>query len=121
MNEKQSKKTRKVFGGEIAWYAIFGSLWITGFVFAILGVCAYNVGKLSTNSLYDLQRRFAAFFHMDGVMDFRVVGTIAMVIAMIGILIVVFSYTSKASELEAKKRRQAERMKILMEADEEKK
>jgi hypothetical protein len=117
MEEKVKKSHRKIFKGEIVWYCIFGFLWITGLVFAILGICAFNVGKLSTNPLYELQKSFAAFFKMQGVMDFRIVGTVAMIIAMIGILIVVFSYTAKAAELEAKQRRREERMKILMESE----
>ena len=114
----ENNNKRKIYKGEIVWYSIFGALWITGLVFAVLGVCAYNVGKLSTNPIYALQKSFATFFKMDGVMDFRFVGTVAMVIAMIGVLIVVFSYSNKAVQEAAKKRRHEERMRILMESDE---
>lgn len=120
MEETNKKSSRQIFKGEIVWYCIFGAIWVTGFVFAILGICAFNVGKLSTNPLYALQKSFASFFKMQGVMDFRIVGTVAMIIAMIGVLIVVFSYTAKTVELEAKKRRHEERMRILMESDQEK-
>lgn len=120
MSENVNSSKRKLFVGEIVWLSIFGAIWIVGFVFAILGVCAYNVGKLSTNSLYSLQKSFASFFGMDGVMDFRIVGTAAMILAMIGLLIVIFYYTNKAVQEENKKRRYEERMRILMESDEQK-
>lgn len=115
----QEKKTkRKPFTSEIVLYSIFGAIWIVGFVFAILGVCAYNVGKLSENDLYALQKSFASFFHMNGVMDFRLWGSLLMVVSMIAFLIAIAAYSNKAEQEEAKERRRAERMRILMEADE---
>ncbi len=117
--EKTDKK-RKLFTGEIVWYSIFAAIWVTGLVFAILGMCAYNVGKLSTNSIYSLQKSFATFFNMSGVMDFRLVGSLAMVVAMIGFLIAIFYYSNKMAQEENKRRRYEERMRILMEGDESK-
>ena len=118
MEEQKAKKAqRKLFTGEIVWYSILGAFWITGLVFAVLGVCAYNVGKLSTNPLSELQKKFATFFKMDGVMDFRLWGTLVMIIAMIGLLIVIFYYTNKTVQEENKRRRYEERMRILMESD----
>ncbi len=114
---KENKKARKLFTGEIVWYSILGTIWVTGLVFAILGVCAYNIGKLNTNPLYALQKSFATFFKMSGVMDFRLWGTLAMIIAMIGLLIVIFYYTNKTIQEENKRRRYEERMRILMESD----
>ena len=116
----EEKKKRKIYKGEIVWFSIFGALWLTGFVFAILGICAYNVGKLSTNPLYALQKSFASFFKMEGVMDFRLWGSLVMIVAMIGILIIVYTYSAKAVQEEAKRRRYEERMRILMESDEQK-
>ena len=115
----EAKKKRKIYTSEIVWYSIFGALWLTGFVFAILGMFAYNYGKLSTNSLYALQKAFAAFFKMEGVMDFRLWGSLVMVVGMIGILIAIYSYSAKAVEEENKRRRYEERMRILMESDQE--
>ena len=62
---------------------------------------------------------FAAFFKMEGVMDFRLWGSLVMVVGMIGILIVIYSYSAKAVEEENKRRRYEERMRILMESDQE--
>ena len=42
-----------------------------------------------------------------------------MVVGMIGILIVIYSYSAKAVEEENKRRRYEERMRILMESDQE--
>lgn len=120
MSEEKQKK-RQLFTGEIVWYSIFAVIWLTGLVFAILGMCAYNIGKLSTNPLYTMQKTLGTFFHIsNGVMDCRLVGSIAMIIAMIGILIVIFYYSNKAVQEENKKRLQEERRKILMESEETK-
>ena len=56
---------------------------------------------------------------MEGVMDFRLWGSLVMVVGMIGILIVIYSYSAKAVEEENKRRRYEERMRILMESDQE--
>lgn len=116
ITKKKSTK-RKLYTSEIVLYSIFGAIWLFGFVFAILGMCAYNVGKLSMNKLYDLQKAFATFFNMNGVMDFRLWGTLVMAVAMIAFLIAIYAYTAKATNEEAAKRRKEERMKILMDMD----
>lgn len=110
-------KKRKLYKSEKILYAVFGAIWIFGFVFAILGVLAYNVGKLSQNPFYQLQKSFATFFKMDGVMDFRLWGTLVMIVAMIAFLIAIYAYTNKSNTEEAAARRKAERMKILMDLD----
>lgn len=111
------KSKRKLYTSEIVLYSIFSAIWLFGLIFAIFGILAYNVGKLSLNPFYAMQKSFATFFHMSGVMDFRLWGTIVMIVAMIAFLIAIFAYTAKASNEEAAARRKAERMKILMDMD----
>ncbi len=114
---ESTKKTRKVFTSEIVWYSVFAAIWVTGLVLAILGVCAYNVGRLSDNPLYQAQKGLAAFFGGTGIADFRIVGTCFMLVAMIGFLITIYHYSNKVSQQAAEKRRYEERMRILMESD----
>lgn len=116
-NNPTPKKKRKFYTSEIVLYSIFGAILLFGFVFAILGVCAYNVGKLSVNPLYNLEKQFATAFHMNGVMDFRLWGTLVMVVAMIAFLIAIYAYSLRASREEAAERRRKERMAILMDFD----
>ncbi len=110
-------KKRKLYTSEIVLYSIFGAIWLFGFVFAIFGVIAYNYGKLSLNPFYTMQKNFATFFGMTGAMDFRLWGSLVMIIAMIAFLIAIFAYSSRATSEEAAKRRKEERMKILMDLD----
>lgn len=117
MEENLENKKRKLYTSEIVLYCVFGAIWLFGFVFAIFGILAYNVGKLSINPFYKMQKSFATFFGMTGAMDFRLWGSLVMIIAMIAFLIAIFAYSSKATNEEAKKRRKAERMKILMDLD----
>lgn len=115
--EKKPKIKKKIFKGEIIWTSILSIIWLFGLVTAILGICAFNVGKLSTNQLYQFQKTLAGAFKMNGVMDLRIVGTIFMVVSMIIYLIIVFVYANKATEEANKERRKNERMKILMATD----
>lgn len=109
------KAKRIIYKGEIVWYSIFGAIWLFGFVLGILGICAYNVGKLSTNPLYKAQQNLASFFNVEGIIDFRIVGTIIMLIAMVLFLIVIYVYSTKANERMAAERRAQERRRILFE------
>ncbi|GEM_PF-1556960 len=121
-NDKKAMKQshRPIFISEIVWYSIFAVIWVTGLVLAILGVCAYNVGTLANNPLYDAQKGLAAAFGGKGVADFRIVGSCFMIVAMIGFLIAIYIYTNKISEKKAQEKRYQERMRILMAGDEEK-
>lgn len=121
-NDKKANKQshRPIFISEIVWYSIFGVIWVTGLVLAILGVCAYNVGTLANNPLYAAQKGLAAAFGGSGVADFRIVGSCFMVVAMIGFLISIYIYTNKIAEKKAADKRYQERMRILMAGDEEK-
>ena len=118
-NTVNNKQKRKLYTSEIVLYSIFGAIWLFGFVFAIFGVLAYNVGKLSLNPFYAMQKNFASFFNMSGVMDFRLWGTLVMAVAMIAFLIAIFAYSAKATNQAAAERRKAERLKILMDLDSE--
>ena len=118
-NTVSNKQKRKLYTSEIVLYYIFGAIWLFGFVFAIFGVLAYNVGKLSLNPFYTMQKNFASFFNMSGVMDFRLWGTLVMAVAMIAFLIAIFAYSAKANNQAAAERRKAERLKILMDLDSE--
>jgi flagellar biogenesis protein FliO len=112
--ETKVRKERKVYPLEIIWYSFFGLVWVTGLVLAILGVCAWNVGRLSDNPLYAAQKGLAAAFGGKGIADFRIVGTCFMLVAMVGFLIALYYYATKISQKEAEKRRYEERMRILM-------
>lgn len=118
-NTVNNKPKRKLYTSEIVLYSVFGAIWLFGFVFAIFGILAYNVGKLSLNPFYTMQKNFASFFKMDGVMDFRLWGTLVMAVAMVAFLIAIFAYSSKATNQAAAERRKAERLKILMDLDSE--
>ena len=123
MEKKKKTKTpegKKRYKGEIVWYSIFGAIWIAGLVFAIFGRVAFNVGHASDNVFYQWQKNRASAWHRNGVIDFRIFGTIVRFVARIGIIIVVNAYTAKAKNEEAKKRRLEERKRILREADKEK-
>ncbi len=117
MEVKETKPKRKLYRSEIVLYSIFGAIWAFGFIFAIFGILAYNVGKLSVNPFYAMQKGFAAFFGMQGVMDFRLWGSLVMIVAMIAFLIAIFAYTAKSNNEEAARRRKEERRKILMDMD----
>jgi uncharacterized membrane protein len=117
MEETVKNTKRKLYTSEIVLYSIFAAIWLFGFVFAIFGVLAYNVGKLSLNPFYTMQKNFATFFGMSGAMDFRLWGSLVMIISMIAFLIAIFAYTSRAANEAAAKRRKEERMKILMDLD----
>jgi predicted membrane protein len=114
---ENTNKKRKLYTSEIVLYCVFGAIWLFGFVFAIFGVLAYNVGKLSLNPFYTMQKNFATFFGMSGAMDFRLWGSLVMIVAMIAFLISIFAYSSRATSEAAAKRRKEERMKILMDLD----
>ena len=118
MEKKEQKTKRKLYRAEIVLYSIFGAIWGLGFIFAIFGVLAYNVGKLSVNPFYQMQKGFAAFFGNEGsVLDFRLWGSLVMIVAMIAFLIAIYAFTAKSNTEEAARRRKEERMKILMDMD----
>ncbi len=120
IKEASKGEGKKRYKSEIAWYAIFGLVWITGLVFAIFGRIAFNVGHASDNVFYTWQKNWASAWKRSGVIDFRIFGTLVMLFARIGIIIVVYAYTAKAKNEEAKKRRLEERKRILREAEENK-
>lgn len=109
----EKKAKRIIYKSEIVWYSIFGAIWLLGLILGILGICAFNVGKLSNNPLYQAQKDLATFFGVEGLIDFRLVGTIIMLIAMVLFLIAIYVYSTKANEKLAAERRAEERRRIL--------
>ncbi|MCI1734361.1 MAG: hypothetical protein LKM30_01290 [Bacilli bacterium] len=116
MEEKKTKPVRKHYVSEIIWYVSLAACWITGFVFCVLGMIAYNVGRITDNPLYQAEKGFAkAFGQKDGtVWDFRIFGTLVMAVVMILALIVIFYFTDKETKAIAAEKRKQERMRILM-------
>lgn len=116
MMEETLKPKKKFYRSELIWYISLGVVWVTGFVLAILGTCAYNVGRLSSNPLYQAEKGFAAAFGQEEgtVWDFRIAGSIFMVVSMILFLIVIFYFSDKITRDEAAEKRKEERRRILM-------
>ncbi len=115
---EEAKKRRTIYRTEIVWYAILGALWLFGLVLAILGVCAYNVGRISTNPLYGAEKAWATFFGMaeGSILDFRIAGSVVMIVSMLLFFVIIYLFSSKANEELAAERRRQERMRILMES-----
>ncbi len=115
---EETKKRRAIYRNEIIWYAILGALWLFGLILAILGVCAYNVGRISNNPLYGAEKAWASFFGMaeGSILDFRIVGSIVMIVSMLLFFVIIYLYSSKANEEMASERRRQERLRILMES-----
>ena len=57
-----------------------------------------------------------AAFGQTGLWDFRIVGTILMIFAMLCLLIAIYAYSNKATAEANEKRRKEERLRILMES-----
>ena len=80
---------------EIILLSVFGAIWLLGFVLAILGIVAYNLPKLTENNpLYAAQKGFASFLGINGVVDFRILGTVIFLVATIFIIIVLRHYAN---------------------------
>lgn len=79
------EKKSKVW--EISLLSVFGAIWLFGFILAILGMVAFNAPVATKdNPLYQAQKSFASFLGMKGIVDFRVLGSAILVIAMIFII-----------------------------------
>ncbi len=100
--EKQTKVTKV----EIFWLSLFGVIWVTGFVFSILGICAMNITPITENPLYLAQKSFGSLIGL-GLVDFRIFGTILLVVGMIGLILTFFYYSNKYDSVKiAKERRE---------------
>ena len=85
---------------EIILLSVFGAIWLLGFVLAILGMVAYNLPKLTENNpLYAAQKGFASFLGINGVVDFRILGTVIFLVATIFIIIVLRHYANKYEQM----------------------
>ena len=113
--KKEPRKIKSLYLSEFIILLVLSLFFITGLVFAILGMFAFNVGKLADNPLYQAQKSFATFFKSKegAVFDFRIFGTIVMVVSMLGFLLSVYLYSLKETKEIAKKRRIEERNRIL--------
>lgn len=106
---KKSKVT------EIVLLSIIGAVWLLGFILAILGVVAYNLPTHTTNNpLYSAQKALASFLGLGNIIDFRILGTIIFLIAMVLGVAVLFHYANKYDQIKAKKARREERRKNLL-------
>ncbi|HBD06167.1 MAG TPA: hypothetical protein DCY93_02005 [Firmicutes bacterium] len=106
---KKSKRT------EIVLLVIFGCLWLLGLILGILGIIAFNLPKLtSDNPLYSAQVNLAQKLHMGNLIDFRILGTIILIIATLFIVIVLQHYAHKYDEIKAKTQRREERRRNLL-------
>ena len=107
------EKKSKVW--EISLLSVFGAIWLFGFILAILGMVAFNAPVATKdNPLYQAQKSFASFLGMKGIVDFRVLGSAILVIAMIFIIWILYYYANKYEAIKAKKARRDERMKALL-------
>ena len=105
--EDNSKEKFKFSRNEIIWYSIFSLIFISGLTLCILGVCAIYITPVSTNPLFLAMRDFSIFLNRTTILDWRILGSIIMIIAMVGFIISVTVYTKKYKE----------RLKILMSSD----
>ena len=104
---------------EIILLSTAGLIWLTGFVFCILGVYAYNgPGKLANNPIYQSQKAFGNWLGLAGMVDYRFFGTVICLIGMVLFLIIFYNYANKFDKINERKKRQAERLKSLVEEDE---
>ena len=85
---------------------------------ALVKIPGKELGKITLNPLYQAQADFAAFFGGTGIVDFRILGSIMMVVSMLFLFIIFYVYSAKVSEKIAERRRFEERMKILNDSDE---
>ena len=100
---------------EIVLLSIAGLIWLTG----ILGVYAYNgPGKLANNPIYQSQKAFGNWLGLAGMVDYRFFGTVICLIGMVLFLIIFYNYANKFDKINERKKRQAERLKSLVEEDE---
>lgn len=115
-NKKEHKKILGLYQSEFIIFVVLGVLFLFGLVISILGMFAYNFGKLADNNLYQFQKSVAtAFGGKEGaVADFRLIGSLIMVVIMFGFLISIYAYSLKESKEIAKKKRQEERLRILL-------
>lgn len=114
-------KEKKTKVNEIVLLSVFGAIWLLGFILAILGMIAFNApGRLSDNPLYGAQKGLASFLGIKGLVDFRILGSVILIVAMVFIIWVLYHYANKYDSIKAKKARREERMKALLNEDESK-
>lgn len=102
---------------EIVWYSIFGVIFLTGAILGILGICAVNIGSISSNPIFQAERDFSIFLRRSTILDFRIFGAGLMVVAMVGFIISTIIFMNKFIKEKASKKKYNERLQILMSSD----
>lgn len=106
---KKSKVT------EIVLLSVFGTVWVFGFILAILGVVAFNLPSLTINNpLYSAQKNLGKFLNINGIVDFRLLGSAILLVAMVFLIITIYHYANKYDQIKAKKARKEERLKSIL-------
>lgn len=108
-------KVKQIKRSEIILLSIFGCIALLGFIISILGIIAFSLPTVTKNNpLYSAQVNFAKWLGIGSLVDFRILGTIIMVIGVVFLLVVLQHYASKHDEIQAKIQRKEERRKNLM-------
>lgn len=115
--EDNSKLKYKLSVAEIVWYSIFGVIFITGLVLAILGCIVYNLKNVSGNPIANAMIQFSVFLKRSTVLDWRIFGSVLMIIAMVGIIITCVVSMNRFIKKEASKKKYNERLSLLMNSD----
>lgn len=112
------KKGKSTKVSEIVWYSIFSIIWLGGLSLCILGVYAYNgPGKLEYNPIYQAQKSFASFLHINGLIDFRILGSIICIVSMCFLIGLLYHYANNNEKNDSRKSKQLEQLKKLIEQE----
>lgn len=111
---KAKLKARNSIIIEITWLSIFVAIWVMGLVFAILGMCAFNIEPVTTNPVYIAQKTFGSMIGL-GLVDFRIFGSILILLSMLGLIVVLYYYANKYDTIKITKERRTKAMQELFE------
>lgn len=107
-------KERKSIITEIVLLSIFGTFWVLGLVFCILGMCAFNIDPVTLNPIYMAQKTMGSIFGL-GLIDFRIFGTVILLVSMVLIIGILYYYANKYDTVKITKNRREKMMKELLE------
>lgn len=113
---KQLTKEQKSKIVEITLLSFFGAIWLMGLVFAILGMCAFNIDPVTQNPVYMAQKTFGSILGM-GLVDFRIFGSILIIVSMLAIIIILYIYANKYDTIKITRDRRERMMKELLESN----
>lgn len=117
LQEDYSTLKFKLSVKEIVWFSIFGVIFLTGIIIGILGICAVNIGSISSNPIFQAERDFSIFLRRSTILDFRIFGAGLMIVAMVGFIISTVIFMNKFIKEKASKKKYNERLQILMSSD----